>query len=231
MCPLDILLSPGAYQRGARVARCIRREPITPGVGGARPWNLESVRGGARRATSVVITTTINTVFGAEDDGAKNRHRILNLTRWERHFSVAPGVAKLPTLLSVTMMRFECAGQAALSSMSRLIRGQRTSRADGGRLGGPPSSAACLRWRSGCGLSYSGRCGRQARRLHEAANPDVVSDRTAMPADDRIALDQMPMLLTGIPRLGRGHRDHHSAHGQSACGVFDSSKGGRRRRY
>ena len=171
----------------------------------------------------VVLTTTINTVFGAKMTVPK-LGIILNDEMDD--FSVSPGVPNAYKLRG-RRREFDRARQAAALQHDSDHRGQAgQAGADGGRFRRPDHhQPECCRSRSACWIFIARAEEAVANpRLHEQANPDVVLIEEKMPQTTRDALEQMHYRLRVIPALGAVNAITIAP--GNLHGAFDPRKGG-----
>jgi gamma-glutamyltranspeptidase/glutathione hydrolase len=218
--PLDILLSPEHINEARE--RALHQKSSDALASEAHDHGTSNLCVVDEAGNVVVITTTINTVFGAKMTVPK-LGIILNDEMDD--FSVAPGVANAYKLIG-TDANSIAPGKRPLSSMSPIIVVKQDKPVlTAGGSGGPTILSGVLQVALGV-LDF--HCAAEDAvanpRLHEQANPDLVLIEQSMPQTTRDALDQMHYHLKVIPALGAVNAITIAP--GNLHGAFDPRKGG-----
>jgi len=175
-----------------------------------------------RKGNVVVVTTTINTIFGAK---MMIPELGLILNNEMDDFTVAPDVANAFKLVQATANEV-APGKRPLSSMSPVIvlkNGQPILAA--GASGGPTIISGVVQvLLDELDFHLAPEQAVAEPRIHDQAAPDIVLVETSMPAKTSAALVQMGYQLKTVPELGAVN-SIEIAPGKLR-GAFDQRKGG-----
>jgi gamma-glutamyltranspeptidase / glutathione hydrolase len=218
--PLDELLSP-AHINEAR-DRALHQKTPAALADEAHDHGTSNLSVVDEAGNVVVLTTTINTVFGARMTVPK-LGIILNDEMDD--FSVSPGIPNAYKLVGADANSV-APGKRPLSSMSPIIvMKQDKPVLTAGGSGGPTIISGVLQVTLGVLDFHSSAEEAVANaRLHDQANPDLVIIEEKMPQMTRDALEQMHYRLKVIPSLGAVNAITIAP--GNLHGSFDPRKGG-----
>jgi gamma-glutamyltranspeptidase/glutathione hydrolase len=218
--PLDVLLSP-AHINEARERALHQKNPAAM-ADEAHDHGTSNLCVADEAGNLVVLTTTINTVFGARMTVPK-LGIILNDEMDD--FSVGPGVANAYRLVGADANSI-APGKRPLSSMTPIIVVKHDKPVlTAGGSGGPTIISGVLQVALDVLDFHSSAEEAVANpRLHEQGTPDVVLMEQSMPQTTREALEQMHYRLRVIPALGAVNAITIAP--GSLHGSFDPRKGG-----
>jgi len=175
-----------------------------------------------REGNAVVVTTTINTIFGAK---MMIPELGLILNDEMDDFTAAPGVPNAFKLVQATANEV-APGKRPLSSMSPVIavKNGRPALA-AGASGGPTIISGVVQVvLDQLDFRLEPERALAEPRVHDQAAPDIVLVETKMPAETSAALVQMGYRLKTVPELGAVN-SIEIAPGKLS-GAFDRRKGG-----
>jgi gamma-glutamyltranspeptidase/glutathione hydrolase len=218
--PLDVLLSP-AHINEAR-ERALHQKSSAAMADEAHDHGTSNLCVVDEAGNVVVLTTTINTVFGARMTVPK-LGIILNDEMDD--FSVSPGVPNAYKLAGADANSI-APGKRPLSSMTPIIVVKQDKPVlTAGGSGGPTIITGVLQIALDVLDFHSSAEEAVANpRLHEQGTPDVVLIEQAMPQTTRDALEQMRYRLRTIPVLGAVNAITIAP--DNLHGSFDARKGG-----
>lgn len=218
--PIFDYLSPAHIQQ-LRERALHPNSPATP-AGAAHDHGTSNMMIVDKDSNVVVITTTINTAFGAKV-AVPNLGIILNDEMDD--FSVAPGVPNAYHLMGTTANDIR-PGKQPLSSMTPTIvlRGKAPYMTSGGS-GGPTILSGVLQVTLNIlAFHMDAASAVDEPRIHEQAAPDVVIVEQAMPEATRNSLAKMGYKLRVVPALGAVGAI--TIQPGNLHGAFDPRKGG-----
>jgi gamma-glutamyltranspeptidase / glutathione hydrolase len=217
--PLTHLLSAKHIAQARAIAL---HHAATPGITVVHDHGTSNFCVVDRAGNVVVVTTTINTIFGAE---MMIPELGLILNNEMDDFTVAPGVPNAFKLMQATANEV-APGKRPLSSMSPVIvmkNGQPVLAAGGS--GGPTIISGVVQVvLNELDLDLDPEQAVAQPRIHDQAAPDIVFVEADMPAKTNAALTQMGFRLKTVPHLGAVN-SIEIAPGKLS-GAFDQRKGG-----
>jgi gamma-glutamyltranspeptidase/glutathione hydrolase len=217
--PLTTLLS---VKHIAEARALALHHPTGPGITVAHDHGTSNFCVVDRHGNVVVVTTTVNTIFGAK---MMIPELGLILNDEMDDFTVAPGVPNAFKLVQATANEV-AAGKRPLSSMSPVIalkNGQPILAA--GASGGPTIISGVVQVvLDQLDFHLDPERAVAKPRVHDQAAPDILLVETNMPAQTTAALAQMGYRLKSVPELGAVNTIEIAP--GKLRGAFDRRKGG-----